>query len=344
MSDDAARQAFQVDRAAEMLASGGLVAFPTETVYGLGADASSPAAVARIFAAKGRPIDHPLIVHLADARQLGQWARDVPAVAWRLAQAFWPGPLTLILPRGHEVPAAVTGGLDTVAVRVPDHPLALALLARFGGGIAAPSANRYGRVSATTAEHVREELGEQVDLVLDGGPCDVGIESTIVDASDPRRLVILRPGVIGATELRRVVGTALASGDPGPVRCPGRKASHYAPRARVILVSEGDDAVAGIARWRAEGLRVGWLASQPPPGSPESAIWLPLAGNPSQQARVLYRRLRQADQLDVQVLLVVPPPEEGIGHAIADRLRRAAGMGDDAGFGPLDEPGPGGHR
>ncbi|MEJ5211921.1 MAG: L-threonylcarbamoyladenylate synthase, partial [Burkholderiales bacterium] len=172
-----------LDRAVALLRAGGVVAIPTETVYGLAADARNPQAVRRVFAIKGRPADHPLIVHIAAAESLPQWARDIPDAAWRLAGRFWPGPLTLILRRAPGVPDEVTGGQDTVGLRVPDHPLTLELLRRFGGGLAAPSANRFGHVSPTRPEHVAQELGEAVDLILDGGPCSVGVESTILDLS-----------------------------------------------------------------------------------------------------------------------------------------------------------------
>lgn len=318
--------ALNVDQAAAVLRAGGLVAFPTETVYGLGGDARNPAAVARIFSAKGRPADHPLIVHLADAARLGAWAREVPEAAWRLAEAFWPGPLTLVLPRLAGVPDAVTGGLDTVALRVPSHPVALALLAAFGDGIAAPSANRYGRVSPTSAEDVREELGDAVDLVLDGGRCTIGIESTIIDLSSatPR---LLRPGAITKHALRRVLGSPVGMPSDARIRSPGRKPSHYAPRARVIPVA-WDDVEQHVAAWCERGQLVGVLAPRRPSAIPDSVTWLPLNGGAREQAHALYRRLREADRLGLQVLVAVMPADVGLGHALRDRLRRAAGLGD----------------
>ncbi len=318
-----------VDEAAAVLRAGGLVAFPTETVYGLGADARNPQAVARIFAAKGRPADHPLIVHLPDTGQLAGWARDIPDTAWRLAEAFWPGPLTLVLPRLAGVSDAVTGGLDTVALRVPGHPVALALLAAFGGGIAAPSANRYGRVSPTSAEDVHEELGDSVDLVLDGGRCPIGIESTIVDLSSaaPR---ILRPGAVTQRALHRVLGRPVTWSSSTSVRCPGNTPSHYAPRARVILASR-DDAARHVQYWHERCQRVGLLASRWPPGLPDNVTWLRCTGNIRAQAHDMYQHLRQADHLGLQVLVAVMPPDLGLGHALRDRLRRAAGLGDDGG-------------
>jgi L-threonylcarbamoyladenylate synthase len=329
-----------VDQAAAVLHAGGLVAFPTETVYGLGADARNPEAVARIFAAKGRPPDHPLIVHLADTGQLTEWAQNIPEAAWRLAEAFWPGPLTLVLPRLAGVPDAVTGGLGTVALRVPGHPVALALLTAFGGGIAAPSANRYGRVSPTSAEDVREELGDSVDLVLDGGRCPIGIESTIIDLSSttPR---ILRPGKITERALRRVLGSPAMTETNTPVRCPGSKPSHYAPRARVILASP-DDVEQRVEEWHQRGQRVGLLASRRPTALPENVTWLRLTGGVEEQAHELYHRLRQADHLGLQVLVAVMPADVGLGHALRDRLRRAAGLGDGAGAHDQPQQIPGG--
>lgn len=312
----------ELQRAVDILRAGGLVAIPTETVYGLGADARNPDAVARIFAAKDRPADHPLIVHLADASQLTDWARDIPRSAWQLAEAFWPGPLTLVLSRAPGVLDSVTGGLDTVALRVPDHPLALALLDTFGSGVAAPSANRHGRVSPTSGEHVREELGDAVDLILDGGPCLIGIESTIVDLSSTK-VRILRPGAISERAVRRVLGVPVASTILGEVRCPGRKPSHYAPCARVVLTTQ-TQAAQEVEKWLVSGHRVGLLATSRPVALPETVAWLSLTGDSRGQARQLYRRLRQADHLGLQVLVAVMPSDVGIGHAICDRLRRAA--------------------
>ena len=200
----------QLDEAVAVLKRGGLVAFPTETVYGLGADAGNPAAIGKLYAAKGRPADHPVIVHVAGMANLDEWAREISPIARRLAQRFWPGPLTLILKRVPGVSDAVTGGQDTVGLRIPSHPVAHALLEKFGGGIAAPSANRFGRVSATLAEHVRREFGDAVDFVFDGGECDVGIESTIVDATGAAP-VLLRPGHITARDIEQAAGIALAA-------------------------------------------------------------------------------------------------------------------------------------
>ena len=337
-----------VAAAVEILHRGGLVAFPTETVYGIGADASNAEAVGRIFAVKGRPRTHPVIVHLAERSTIKEWAADVPADAWALAEAFWPGPLTLILPRAARVPDAVTGGSATVGLRVPNQPLALELLEGFGGGLAAPSANRFGRVSPTTAAHVRADLGAAVDLILDGGPCTVGVESTIVDLSQGTPTV-LRLGGLSVEVLSEVLGqrvevAAVAAGRPGrgisdadadgatgagtmalagAVAAPGTLPSHYAPAARVeVLAAEAVPGRAGALV--SEGRRVGVLAPGHIEGLPSGVDALPPAGGPQAYARCLYQRLREADRRGLDVLLAVPPPEKGIGAAVADRLRRAA--------------------
>lgn len=323
-----------IAEAARLLAAGGLVAFPTETVYGLGARARDPVAVARIFAAKGRPADHPLIVHLGHRDWMTAWADPIPEVAWRLAEAFWPGPLTLILRRRPGVPDAVTGGLDTVALRVPSHPQALALLAALGEGIAAPSANRYGRVSPTHADHVREELGGTIDGLVDGGPCSVGVESTIVDLS-AGTVRLLRPGAVTAEQIEAVLGTSTAPTNDRPApRAPGSDASHYAPLAKVVLANQG--AVQDTALdWASRGLSVGLLSPELPAPLEGQVQWLPLPASAEDQARVLYARLREADHLGLAVLVASLPPETGLGQALRDRLRRAAGLGE-----PPDTPPP----
>ncbi len=328
-----------VDQGAAVRRAGGLVAFPTETVYGLGADARNVDAVTRIFAVKGRPADYLLIVLLANAGHLAGWAREVREAAWRLAEAFWPRPLTLVLLRLAGAPYAVTGGPDTV-VRVPGHPEVLALLAAFGGGIAAPSANRCGRVSPTSAEDVREELGDSVDLALDSGRCPIGIESLIVDLSSTTAR-ILRPGAIAQRALRRILGSPVATTSTTPVRCPGSKPSHNAPRARGILASP-DDVEQQAEEWHQRGQRVGVLASRRPTALPENETWLRLTGNVREQARELYHRLRQPDYLALQVLVAVTPPDIGLGHALRDRLQRAAGLGDGAGAQAPPQQMPGG--
>jgi L-threonylcarbamoyladenylate synthase len=308
-----------MDEAVRLLQSGELVAFPTETVYGLGADASNLAAVARIFAAKGRPADHPLIVHLASAAQVDAWAREFPPKARALAAAFWPGPLTIVLPRAPGVPDTITGGQDTVALRVPSHPVAQELLRRLGRGIAAPSANRYGRVSPTLADHVREELGERVALVLDGGACEVGLESTIVGCDGPR-VSLLRPGRITRRDLENVVGPLAATTADAP-RVPGSHRAHYAPATPVEL---HDAASLDRQRAGAAAARLAVLARRPRPAGTQVLEWRVAPQDPAGFGHELYASLRALDGLGASRILVeqVPPGEEWT--AIRDRLVRAA--------------------
>ena len=292
-----------IERALEILRNGGLVAIPTETVYGLAGDASNEAAVRRIFAAKGRPADHPLIVHVATAQQLGHWAATIPTAAAVLAETCWPGPLTLLVPKAAHVLPVVTGGRETVGIRVPAHALTTELLFRFGGGLAAPSANRFGKVSPTTAAHVIADLGGRVDYVLDGGACPVGVESTIVDctATPPQ---ILRPGGIPSEEISALLRCALAAAD-GPSRAPGMLASHYAPNAHVVLVETTEEAAALAA-----SSSVGWILDH--------------SDDLTEYAHSLYANLRAADERGVHTIIAVMPPAIGLGHAIRDRLTKAA--------------------
>jgi L-threonylcarbamoyladenylate synthase len=312
-----------LSRAAELLRAGELVAFPTETVYGLGADASNPQAVAKIFSAKGRPADHPLIVHLPDASHLDRWAVDIPDAAHSLAAAFWPGPLTLILKRAPSVCDAITGGQDTVGLRVPNHPLALQLLREFEGGVAAPSANRFGRVSPTTARHVREELGDAVALILDGGPCAVGIESTILDLSGaaPR---ILRPGMLDAEAIATVLGSPPASGSAQEApRVSGSLEAHYAPQTPLQLIAA--TALGEVARKAVDGGKsIAVLAAEAPAFDHERLTWHRAASDPGQFAHDLYACLRELDTSGCDLILVAAPPADRGWQAVADRLKRAA--------------------
>jgi L-threonylcarbamoyladenylate synthase len=289
-----------VAEAARMLSAGGLVAMPTETVYGLAAVARDADAVRRVFAVKGRPLDHPLIVHVASEEAAREWAATWPPVADALAERFWPGPLTLIVERAEFVPDHVTGGRSTVALRVPDHPMALELLERVADGVAAPSANRFGRVSPTTAEHVMNDLGDDVDYVLDGGSCAIGLESTIVDCSvDPPQ--ILRPGGIDTEDIEAVVKTLAATS--GPSRAPGMLASHYAPTCRVVLVEPEErlePPTSGVVRHLNAGV------------------------DPTLFATEMYALLRRADIDGVETLVITLPTARGIGIAIRDRLKKAA--------------------
>ncbi|QNT97894.1 Threonylcarbamoyl-AMP synthase [Streptomyces griseofuscus] len=313
-----------IKQAVGVLRAGGLVALPTETVYGLGANAEDPAAVARIFQVKGRPSTHPLIVHIGHADLLDDWVEDVPAAARLLAEHLWPGPLTLVLRRGRRVPLEATGGLETVAVRVPDHPVALALLTAFGGGVTAPSANRFGSVSPTTTDHVRAELGGAVDFVLEGGPCAVGVESTIVDVTGDTPS-ILRPGGVTREELEAVVGCPLEVPSSSRVRVPGQHPSHYAPRARVVLV-EPDKVVAEAELAQELGHRVGvFLPASFADGVTKVHAVVPLPRSPVDYARGLYGFLRELDERGCDLIFASLPVEEGLGLAIANRLRRAAG-------------------
>jgi L-threonylcarbamoyladenylate synthase len=310
----------EIDDAARMLDAGQLVAFPTETVYGLGADAANPAALARIFAAKGRPTDHPLIVHLPSVDQVADWASEFPEPARRLARSFWPGPLTLVLPRAAGVPDLVTGGQDTVALRVPSNAVAQALLQRFGRGIAAPSANRYGRVSPTCAAHVREEFGPSIGLVLDGGDCEVGLESTIVACRDGE-LTLLRPGRITLADLERVVG-AVRTADASAPRVPGSLRSHYAPSTPLELAGAdvidrrcADDAAAG---------RLAVLSRRPRPPGCRALVWKTLPADPDGFGHELYAALRTLDASGASRILAETVPGGGDWAAIRDRLERAS--------------------
>jgi L-threonylcarbamoyladenylate synthase len=321
----------EIARAVDVLRNGGLVAFPTETVYGLGADASSVSALRQLYAVKGRPVDHPVIVHVADADAIDDWAINVPDAARALASECWPGPLTMVFRRAPGVLEAVTGGQETVAVRVPDQPVALELLRAFDGGIAAPSANRFGRVSPTTADDVRADLGDDVAVVLDGGPCRVGVESTIVDCtSDP--FSILRLGCIGRGALETAAGVHVA-GATGHrlVRVPGALASHYAPSAQVRAVA-APEACAVVEDEIRAGARVGVVTSGDVDAGalPANAALLGAPATVEEYAHGLYHWLHAADaqRLDVVVAVLPTDVDDALGGAIADRLRRAAASRD----------------
>ena len=308
----------EVQRAAEILKRGGLVAFPTETVYGLGADASSPAAVARLYAVKRRPADHPVIVHFASARAAFEWAREIPQAARTLAAKFWPGPLTMILKRSSKAGDFVTGGQDTVGLRVPRHPVAQQLLQAFGGGIAAPSANRFGQVSPTTAAHVREDLGKDVEVVLDGGPSEVGIESTIVDLSGAQP-VLLRPGHISAAALEEALGARIESKQADSPRHSGGLERHYAPRtpAKLVPTHELDQQIARLKD------KVAVLAFSRPDERVD--FWLRMPRDPAAYAQKLYAALRELDTARCEMILIEAPPEAPEWAGVRDRLVRAAG-------------------
>ena len=308
--------------AVAVLRTGGLVAFPTETVYGLGADASNPDAVTKIYAAKGRPRSHPLIVHLHDVSALPGWAREIPPHAERLAARFWPGPLTLIFKRTPQVLDLVTGGQDTVALRVPSHPIAQALLREFGGGIAAPSANRYGRVSATTAEHVRSEFGRAVECVLDGGASDVGIESTIVDVSGAEP-VLLRPGAILLSDLERAAGASVAPRSASSPRASGTHEKHYAPQTPLLVV-ESDLLLELAASMTRQGSPIAVLSRSFAQPLTKNVTWIAAPKDAAGYAHDLYANLRRLDHSGSSAILVEQPPLEPEWAAIHDRLTRAA--------------------
>src|SRR5579864_1713201 len=312
----------ELDAAVQALRDGELVVFPTETVYGLGAHAGHPAALRRVFEVKGRPTTHPLIVHLDSVRFLGRWAREVSAAAEQLAAAFWPGPLTLVLPKAYNVHPLVTGGQHTVAVRIPSHPMAQQLLTAFGGGIAAPSANRYGRLSPTRAEHVREELGDAMRVVLDGGECQLGLESTIVSFEGPT-VRLLRPGSVSAGQIRAAVGELIIGPTQESPRVPGTGGSHYAPTTPMTIVPAGEiDAQADAAS--GGGKRIAVLAQRLPLRSHKYVTWINAGRRPEGYGHDLYNNLRTLDRAGCQRILVQAVPEGERWDAIRDRLLRAA--------------------
>lgn len=312
----------EIDEAVTALRDGELVAFPTETVYGLGANAQNPAAVQKVFEAKGRPTSHPVIVHIDSPKYLHRWVREVPDVAQALAARFWPGPLTLVLPRNPNVHDIITGGQDTIAVRVPAHPMAQQLLTAFGGGIAAPSANRYGRISPTRAEHVREEFGQAIRVVLDGGESQVGLESTIV-ACGPAGTRLLRPGAVTLAQLRQVAGEVLVGSADAVPRVPGSAPSHYAPATPMTIVpadeidTRAEDASEG-------GRRIAVLAQRLPLKTYTSVTWINAGRRADAYAHDLYANLRTLDKAGCEQIFVQEVPGDDKWDAIRDRLLRGA--------------------
>jgi L-threonylcarbamoyladenylate synthase len=312
----------EIDEAVEALREGELVAFPTETVYGLGADAQNPDAVRKIFELKGRPASHPVIVHIEHPRALERWALSVSPQASALAEKFWPGPLTIVLRRAPAVDLAITGGQDTVAIRIPGHPVAQQLLRAFGSGIAAPSANRYGRISPTRPDHVREEFGDALKIILDGGDSKIGIESTIVSCVDsvPR---ILRPGVITLSQLRTVVPDVQGGPDAMSPRMPGSDAKHYSPVIPVSLVASGTlEEVVGQMTDTHD--RIAVLAMRPPRVANKYMTWINAGKRADVYARDLYVNLRTLDKSGAKEILVEEVPAGEQWEAVRDRLRRAA--------------------
>jgi L-threonylcarbamoyladenylate synthase len=314
----------EIDDAVGELRAGGLVVFPTETVYGLGANAADPVAVRKIFEVKGRPADHPVIVHLDNPRYLHRWVSGMPPVAEKLAAKFWPGPLTLILPKAANVNDIVTGGQVSIGIRVPSHPIAQQLLTAFGGGIAAPSANRFGRLSPTKPEHVRDELGDAVRVILDGGESPIGLESTIVSClGNEARL--LRPGFITRSQLEQIVGT-LAIGGAVP-RVSGDRRLHYAPSTPLAIVAS-DDLERYAGEFVARQEKVAVLAMRPPLDTQRYMTWINAGKKPDAYAHNLYNHLRTLDSAGCARILVQELPEDERWAAILDRLQRATGIDD----------------
>lgn len=328
-----------ISRAAHILKQGGTVAFPTETVYGLGADALNPDAVRKIFEAKGRPADNPLIVHIASMDSLDKIATDIPPIAFELMDAFWPGPLTLVLKRRSAVPDITTGGLDTVAVRMPDNPVALALVKEAGTPLAAPSANTSGRPSPTTAEHVISDLSGRIDAVIDGGAVEVGVESTVLDVTSDVP-VILRPGGVGVEEIKKHVGKVLIGytdrtvEEGEVVRSPGMKYTHYSPKTKVVLVEGDGRAVAAkmselIESYSEKNMRVGLLITDETAGHvcADEVYSLGKRDVPEDAARNLFTGLRYLDGRNVNINVIIVDGSvkcDGVGVAVLNRLRKAA--------------------
>ena len=317
--------------AAQRLAHGGLVAFPTETVYGLGADATNTHAVAKVFLLKGRPADHPLIVHVASADRLERWSSNIPEAARTLAKRFWPGPLTLILEKAASIPPIVTGGQGSVGLRCPSHPDAQALLREFervgSGAIAAPSANKFGHVSPTTAQHVRDEFGEGL-CIVDGGECEVGLESTIVDLSRGEP-VLLRPGAVTREDIAAALGAAPRDRDAHAPRASGTLPAHYAPRTALVIVCPG-----GLEAEVSDRANVAVLAFREPPASAGVSHWITASRDPRRYGHDLYANLRRLDASGAKRIVVEAPPGVAAWEAVNDRLTRAAGATPETG----DEP------
>jgi L-threonylcarbamoyladenylate synthase len=316
-----------IREAASLIRSGQLVAFPTETVYGLGGDGLNPAALGRIYAVKGRPPDNPLILHVASQEQLPSVAAEIPDIAYTLMRTFWPGPLTLVLPKTPQVPDLATGGLMTVAVRMPDHPVALALIQHAGTPLAAPSANRSGRPSPTAAQHVLDDLKGAIPLILDAGPTAIGIESTVLDTTciPP---VLLRPGGVSRATIEAVIGPLGGSPDAARQRrSPGMRYRHYSPKAHVLLLEDilPETLQRTVEAARSRHQRVGCLLHQLACVElPPEVVIKRIGGCTSDYAHSLFAALRDLDALGVEVIIVEGVAEEGLGAAVMDRLRRAA--------------------
>jgi len=311
-----------IEESIQHIQLGGVVAIPTETVYGLAADASQPEAVKRIFSIKGRPADHPLIVHIGSVAQVNDWAEDIPAIFWLLAEHFWPGPLTFILKKNPQVNKLISGGQDTIALRIPSHQKVLQLLVALKCGLAAPSANRFGHVSPTTAQHVIDEFGDDIDGVIDGGACEVGIESTILDLSikQPR---ILRPGQISQQQIEDFLGFPLSTIKQQSPRVPGMLKAHYAPVTPLVLV-EKSALDSQLMKLLDDNLKINVWSVSRPQLQHTNIFWQPSPSDNKQFAKVLYHQLRQFDQTAANITLIQCPPDLPEWYGVIDRLTRAA--------------------
>jgi L-threonylcarbamoyladenylate synthase len=312
-----------IHRAAQIIKEGGIVAFPTETVYGLGADAFNPLAVARVFEVKKRPYFDPLIAHVANPSNVKKLAKETPSNAKKLIERFWPGPLTIVLLKEKNIPDIVTAGLPTLAIRMPNHPMALAMIEESKCPIAAPSANLFGYLSPTTAEHVRDQLGDQVDLILDGGPCPVGVESTIVSFLEEKP-TLLRPGGVSLEEIESIIGKVEISYIEGRPSAPGMLPKHYAPRTPIVL----DRGEKNLDLYKDKN--IGLLVFQEPKDNLKyhSVEILSTRGDLREAAANLFAAIRRLDALNLDLIIAEPIPEVGLGRAIMDRLRRAASGGE----------------
>lgn len=309
----------QTDRAVDLLRAGELIGLPTETVYGLAADASNPVAVRKIFSLKGRPADHPVIVHLASSIQLDEWVEITSDNVGLLAAAFWPGPLTMVLPKLPEVDNAITGGQQTVAIRVPSHPVAQQILQAFGGGVAAPSANRFGRISPTCAQHVRDEFGDLLSLVVDGGDCEVGLESTILSLVNGPEL--LRPGAISIDQIEALLGEQVSVSNRLSQRAPGLLERHYAPVTTTWLMADAGIA-ARLAALGQDQQRTGLVTCGE--SKFDCQIIEQLPANPTDYGQAVYAALRRLDRALLDLIIIQRPPQEPAWAAVNDRLARAA--------------------
>lgn len=304
----------ELDLAVQALKDGEVVGLPTETVYGLGADATNPEAINKIYEAKNRPADHPLIVHIATAEKARLWVRDFSPAAEALAEAFWPGPLTMVLARNGRVCSEAVGGKTTIALRVPSHPVALKLCEEFGGGIAAPSANKFGKVSPTTAAHVEDDLGTDIELIVDGGKCDVGVESTIIDLTAVP--AILRPGGVSATEISKVLGIDVVDGVNGESRAPGMMKSHYSPEAKIKIID--------LAELTSDDFEIPETSGVIAPVNVDHPLSWTMPNDAAGYASSLYSIFREADYRKVPELIVVPPEDGEMLDAVMDRINKAA--------------------